>query len=372
MNCAGDEILRYMFEDLLQSGKYELVKLTTYRPPPSDYVSLLKLADIIFTQNVQNIPHYTFEFIREHKNPAASLHRFAFWRFKGLWPPPHDHFHDSFFFAPENIDPAESPDSSFARYFEESIDEFKQIESESDIKLAPLLQQYWSHENWFSDNWHPSSLFFYYVAKQIRSYLGLPPLRSSLKNNGITRNRKRLISPGYLSLFPHRRAESFFWLDRYVSTQLYLQFQHTCLKMGLRSIEDVSKLDLIWPDYANGNSNKKKSLRKLSCSHSISLLKNQNVFFYDTGLLEHYDQDYVFEYSPLHALSEPYQQSLRAFGQTPENQLEEIECSFSRENGAVVVRLLTGKYAYMGYRLAVQSPLPVDACEVFFGPEYNA
>lgn len=254
MNCAGDEFLRYFSTNKYFLENNKIIKISTYGPKVSNYEEILGAADIIVTQDVQNIPHYTYDYIVRHVKQSAVVYRFAFWRFDGMWTPSHEHYSGIFMHLPYELmrhQDIVSPDN-YSEYYSRCLEKFSNLESNSDVKLVNLLDSPQYNQIYFSDNWHPTPAMFFYPASKVMVELGFKPPLATLASTGINRNRRRLVSSQFEGFSKYNQIPFFYWLDRYVSPTLYTNFvKYVTSELSLNAVTAVADLDLLWRDYLN-------------------------------------------------------------------------------------------------------------------------
>jgi hypothetical protein len=247
MNCAGDEFIRYLRtnESLTDIGK--IYKVTTYLPAPHWYLGVLSRADVIISQNVQSRREYSFDFITTNAKRAATVYRLAFWRFDGLWEDT-ERYCEAFFYKTKS---KLHSTNAVKVHYEKSIDKFKEIEQDSDIKMIDKITIPTDAISMFSDNWHPNPSFFYWPCSIIMAELGFRPPEGVLPPYGINRNRIRLFDKQFLSeLGITWHPTNHYWLTQIVTSNTYCSFfelqTSDCL---FHCLTDTATLDLYWNDF---------------------------------------------------------------------------------------------------------------------------
>ncbi len=326
MNCASDEMIRYFSTNKLLMQDCQIIKISTYHNPPANYIDFLKSSDIVITQDVRSIEHYTFDFITRYVSNHCIVYRLAFWRFDGLWVPPHNHFREALFYSLDEY--ITNKDSYKLKFYEDSLSKFKEIERNSCIKLCQLIENPKNGVKFFTDNWHPKPILFFYVIHKIILELGYQPPQSFLFPTGINQNRHRLIPDNFFVLFECEKEEILFWLDRYISRDLYIDFLIFLQnEIGYHNLNFSYELNLFWYDYLQQrnifSNNKLFELNKISETiHDSSFIEltyaSEGIEIPDCDFKIHVTSDITFDESialgssfyGLNPLGEIYQISL--------------------------------------------------------------
>ena len=249
MNCAGAEVLRYMSRNSRFADQNQTIYLSTYKDPPHNYLSLISSADVLIVNDVKNIHHYKFEYIVQHAASHAMVYRMPFWRFDGLWAGSHLRGSEVFFYDEVQVKCDDSSLFDHRRAFELGLEKFSRIESQGFLKMVDFISNPIQCARCFTDNWHPTPYFFFLPVATIMVELGYAPNDHVISPTGINRNRIRLFGAN-LSGMLFDEASVVFWLDRYVESAVYFEFQKFCKAIvDIHLINDVGFLDLVWNDF---------------------------------------------------------------------------------------------------------------------------
>jgi hypothetical protein len=361
-NCHADEYARYFLsnEPLMKSCR--IYRVTTYHTPPPYYLDLLKIANLIITQDVKSIPEFTFNFVSSNANPAAKIFLVPFWRFDGLWPDEKNLCEILFF--PSDDDQNSSNDNNIdpIEKYEMGIEKFRSIEENSFLKLESLLKTPHITSKFFSDNHHPLPLLFYHPISEIFSTLGLDPPTSALKPININRNRRRLL-PKNISALSVQKIYSFFWLDTYVSEQVYKKFVLYLLNFShhLQTFR-ITELDAIWQEF-------KLSILPTQSQTKIEVNKSINEIhglgfkkIFETNDFDYYGESISFEIDT-NGFSNI---KLEVKGKTPSNIFIDIPFKLTfLNNNLYSVTLNDGVYAYTQFQLSFYSNINLDGLVLF-------
>lgn len=205
MNCFSMEYRRHLLQCPEFKSDYELEFVTTYtRTPDANFLTLVKNADLVITQNVKNIPEYTPEFINRNLKPGATLIVTEFWRFNGYWPYaserarvsnafwyPVDEFKSGLSFEQYKSQPLNP--SEIRACFDEGVAKLASIDKFSDVSVLDYFLENHKKTRLFSDDWHPTTPIFAYVVGKILKGLGYDYEVKPMRLNGVNSNRYRII-----------------------------------------------------------------------------------------------------------------------------------------------------------------------------------
>jgi len=197
-NCHG-EIIKAMFENhIYTKNKYKINYIVNYENLDKEmdisHKQMLENCDIFLYQPFNKIYSYSEYDINKIKNilkPYCILLRFNYYRFKGFWfessHKPYDCYdlykfatdkysgiHNSFINFNgdktemiEKINNIHINEDRFLEYFKEELENFELIDTNSDVKMYEYFIKNYENRTLFNDGWHPTTLFFYEIFRQL-------------------------------------------------------------------------------------------------------------------------------------------------------------------------------------------------------------
>lgn len=254
-NCFADEYVRLLRSSESFIKNYDIKTFTTYVNKPSqDYLSSLRTADLIISQDVKNIPEYTSTYIREHKKVAAIYFTTAFWRFDGYWSykSSNERVSNWFWFPTDEFGRGlkfhdyinHSIDINVCKAkYESELDKLIAIDREVDIRIFDYFIALHQESRLFTDHWHPVPSIIRYATQQILRQIGIEDSLEVFPPNFVNSYRYRLIlnsTKSYLNL--SFSDQNMYFFDKYITTEEYFNFtQHLQ--------QDSNLVDIISLDY---------------------------------------------------------------------------------------------------------------------------
>jgi F5/8 type C domain/Polysaccharide biosynthesis enzyme WcbI len=209
MNCAADAIKQYLYNVDIVRKNYDIKIVTTYvnindRSSKEKAEEIIKNADVLISQDVKNIDWLRNDYMSKIIKNNCNFIRLAFWRFDGYWPIKLDRYNNSMWYFPEEFGYKNTFDEymsgnidymSTIYNFESEVEKFSKIEINSDLKMIDFFNNNHKEYRLFSDNWHPSSYFFFQVSKYILDRLGIEDNFDVIPCLNINMDRFRFILP---------------------------------------------------------------------------------------------------------------------------------------------------------------------------------
>ena len=196
-NCHG-EILKLMFEhNNITCSNYNINYITNYETLHNTtmiekHKLLFNSCDIFIYQHLNNSYNdspYDIHNILRIINPECKIIKINYYRFKGFWynnsylPFKHKHFsnyhnyglHEDFTnYNTDNIGDIINKLNNinidllaYAKYFKESLEKLKELDSNSDIKMYDFFINNFQKKLLFNDYQHPTLYFFYEMFRQL-------------------------------------------------------------------------------------------------------------------------------------------------------------------------------------------------------------
>jgi len=240
MNCFSMEYRRHLLQCPEFKSDYELEFVTTYtRTPDANFLTKIKNADLVITQNVKNIPEYTPEYINKNLKPGATLIVTEFWRFNGYWPYssenarvsnafwyPVDEFKSGLSFEQYKSQPLNS--SVIQQCFDQGVTKLASIDEMSDVRVLDYFLDNHKNIRLFSDDWHPTTPVFAFVVDKILKGLGYDYEIKPMRLNGVNSNRYRIIIDNVKAeLGLSFEDENVVFFNKEISVQDYYNFALT-------------------------------------------------------------------------------------------------------------------------------------------------
>ncbi|MDP4024539.1 WcbI family polysaccharide biosynthesis putative acetyltransferase [Methylobacterium sp. NEAU 140] len=207
MNCQGQEVIRYLRSSRNISCQYNLTYISSIvlkddESAKQAALATLSTAHVVIAQDVTSVAWLRNDAIAQVIPKHCRFFRFCFWRFYGFWPVSATRFHDQMWYVADEFGPSPDfrgyaqnsvPPEVIVRNFEEQVEKFAYIERFSEIKMLPFFLDNYRSNKIFTDEWHPTSFFFFVVARYILAELGLPVDVELLPDDGVDNFRHRLV-----------------------------------------------------------------------------------------------------------------------------------------------------------------------------------